>query len=91
MALPNAKILIHQLGGGFEGEASDIEIQARETIALKRRIEELIAQHSGQPLEKVSKDMERDYFMSAFMSAEEAVVYGIIDRVLTHRVPGRKG
>jgi ATP-dependent Clp protease protease subunit len=81
MALPNAKILIHQLWGGFEGEASDIEIQARETIALKRRIEELIAQHSGQPLEKVSKDMERDYFMSA----EDAVVYGIIDRVLTHR------
>jgi len=81
MALPNAKILIHQLWGGFEGEASDIEIQARETIALKRRIEELIVQHSGQTPEKVSKDMERDYFMSA----EEAVVYGIIDRVLTHR------
>jgi ATP-dependent Clp protease, protease subunit len=81
MALPNAKILIHQLGGGFEGEASDIEIQARETIALKRRIEELIARHSGQPLEKVSKDMERDYFMRA----EEAVAYGIIDSVLTHR------
>jgi len=80
MALPNAKILIHQLWGGFEGEASDIEIQARETIALKRRMEELIAQHSGQPLEKVSKDMERDYFMTA----EEAVVYGIIDQVLTH-------
>jgi len=75
MALPNAKILIHQLWGGFEGEASDIEIQARETIALKGRIEELIAQHSGQPPEKVSKDMERDYFMTA----EEAVVYGIID------------
>ena len=81
MALPNGKILLHQLWGGFEGEASDIEIQARETIALKRRMEELIAQHSGQPLEKVSKDMERDYFMTA----EEAVVYGIIDRVLTHR------
>ena len=81
MALPNAKILIHQLWGGFEGEASDIEIQARETIALKRRMEELIAQHSGQPLEKVSEDMDRDYFMSA----EEAVEYGIIDRVLTHR------
>jgi ATP-dependent Clp protease protease subunit len=81
MALPNGKILIHQLWGGFEGEASDIEIQARETIALKRRMEELIAQHSEQPLEKVSKDMERDYFMSA----EEAVLYGIIDRVLTHR------
>jgi ATP-dependent Clp protease protease subunit len=81
MALPNAKILIHQLWGGFEGEASDIEIQALETIALKRRLEQLIAQHSGQPLEKVSKDMDRDYFMSA----EEAVLYGIIDRVLTRR------
>jgi ATP-dependent Clp protease protease subunit len=81
MALPNAKILIHQFWGGFEGEASDVEIQAREMTALKRRIEELIAQHTGQPLEKVSKDMERDYFMSA----AEAVVYGIIDRVLTQR------
>ena len=81
MALPNAKILIHQLWGGVEGEVSDIEIQARETIALKRRMEELIAQHTGQPLEKVSKDTERDYFMTA----EEAVVYGIIDRVLTQR------
>jgi ATP-dependent Clp protease protease subunit len=86
MALPNAKILIHQLWGGFEGEASDIEIQARETITIKRRIEALIAQHSGQALEKVSKDMERDYFMSA----EEAVVYGLIDRVLTNRVGSRK-
>ena len=81
MALPNAKILIHQFWGGFEGEASDVEIQAREMIALKGRMEELIAQHTGQPLEKVSKDMERDYFMTA----EEAVVYGIIDRVLTQR------
>jgi len=81
MALPNAKILIHQFWGGFEGEASDVEIQAREMIALKGRMEELIAQHTGQPLERVSKDMERDYFMTA----EEAVAYGIIDRVLTQR------
>jgi ATP-dependent Clp protease, protease subunit len=81
MALPNAKILIHQLWAGFEGQASDIEIQARETIALTRRMEELIAQHSEQPLEKVSKDMQRDYFMSA----EEAVAYGIIDGVLSRR------
>src|SRR5690242_16264419 len=62
MALPNAKILIHQLWAGFEGQASDIEIQAREAIALKRRIEEIIARHSGQPLEKVATDLERDYF-----------------------------
>ena len=81
LALPNAKILIHQLSGGFEGQATDIEIQARETIALKRRMEEIIAEHSGQPLERVSKDMERDYFMSP----QEATEYGIIDNVIVHR------
>ena len=82
MALPNAKMLIHQLWGGFEGQATDIEIHAREAIALKRRMEEIIAQHTGQPLETVSKDMERDYFMTA----EEAKQYGIIDTVLASRV-----
>jgi len=81
MALPNAKILIHQLSGGFEGQASDIEIQAREAIALKQRMEEIVAQHTGQPLEKVSKDMERDYFMTP----EEAIEYGLIDKVLARR------
>jgi ATP-dependent Clp protease protease subunit len=81
MALPNAKILIHQLWGGFEGQAADIEIHAREAIALKRRMEEIVAQHSGQPLEKVSTDMERDYFMTA----EEGVEYGLIDKVIAHR------
>ena len=81
MALPNAKILIHQLWGGFEGQASDIEIHAREAIALKRRMEEIIAQHTGQPLERVSKDMERDYFMTS----DEAREYGIIDQVIAHR------
>jgi ATP-dependent Clp protease protease subunit len=81
MALPHAKILIHQLWGGFEGQASDIEIHAREAIAVKRRMEEIIAEHSGQPLEKVSTDMERDYFLTA----EEAKQYGIIDNVIAHR------
>jgi ATP-dependent Clp protease protease subunit len=81
LALPNAKIVIHQLWGDLEGQASDIEIQARELIALKRRMEEIVAQHTGQPLEKVSKDMERDYFMTA----AEAVEYGIIDAVLSNR------
>jgi ATP-dependent Clp protease protease subunit len=80
-ALPNAKILIHQVSGGFQGQASDIEIAARETIALKRRLEEIIAQHSGQEIEKVSKDMERDYFLTA----QESQEYGIIDRVIDHR------
>jgi ATP-dependent Clp protease, protease subunit len=81
MALPNAKILIHQVSGGFQGQATDIEIAARETIALKRRLEEIISQHSGQDIEKVSKDMERDYFLTA----QEANDYGIIDRVIEHR------
>jgi ATP-dependent Clp protease, protease subunit len=81
MALPNAKILIHQVSGGFEGQATDIEIQAREVITVKRRLEEIIAEHTSQPLERVAKDMERDYFMTP----EEAREYGIIDRVLAHR------
>jgi ATP-dependent Clp protease, protease subunit len=81
MALPNAKILIHQVSGGFQGQGTDIEIQAREVISLKRRLEEIIAHHSGQPMEKVSKDMERDYFMDP----EEAKEYGIIDNVIAHR------
>jgi ATP-dependent Clp protease protease subunit len=81
MALPNSKILIHQVSAGFQGQATDIEIQARETLNLKRRLEEIIAQHTGQPLEKVSKDMERDYFMTA----DEAQEYGIIDNVVAHR------
>ena len=81
MALPNAKILIHQVWGGFQGQATDIEIHARETIALKRKLEEIMGHHTGQDLDKVSKDMERDFFMTA----EEATKYGIIDTVIEHR------
>jgi ATP-dependent Clp protease protease subunit len=80
-ALPNSKILIHQVSGGFQGQGTDIEIQARETINLKRRLEEIIASHSNQPHEKVSKDMERDYYMTA----EEAQSYGLVDQVIAHR------
>ena len=69
------------MSGGFQGQGTDIEIQARETISLKRRLEEIIALHTNQPMEKVSKDMERDYFMTA----EEAQEYGIIDNVIAHR------
>ena len=65
MALPNAKILIHQVSGGFQGQATDIEIQARETIALKRRLEEILSEHTGRSHEEVSKDMEREYFLIA--------------------------
>jgi ATP-dependent Clp protease, protease subunit len=79
-ALPNSKILIHQLSGGFQGQGTDIEIQAREALDLKRRLEEILAEHTGQPLETVSHDMERDYYLSA----EEAREYGIVDEVITH-------
>src|SRR6266849_81409 len=80
-ALPNSKILIHQVSGGFQGQGTDIEIQARETINLKRRLEEIIAMHTNQPLDKISKDMERDYYMTA----DEAHDYGIVDNVVAHR------
>ncbi len=78
MALPNSKILIHQVSGGFQGQATDIEIHAKEIIDVRRRLDEIIAKHTGQPLEKVAKDTERDYFMSA----EEAKEYNLVDRVL---------
>jgi ATP-dependent Clp protease protease subunit len=81
MATPNSKILIHQVSAGFQGQATDIEIQARETLSLKRKLEEIFATHTEQDLEKVSRDMERDYFMTA----EEAQEYGIIDNVIAHR------
>ena len=80
-ALPNAKILIHQLSGGFEGQATDIEIHAREVINIRQRLDEIIASHTGQPVEKVRVDTERDYFMTA----EEAKAYGILDDVIAHR------
>jgi ATP-dependent Clp protease, protease subunit len=81
-ALPNAKILIHQVWTGqFGGQASDVEIRAREVIDLKQRVEQILADHSGQPLERVSQDTDRDHFMTA----PEAVEYGLIDEVLTGR------
>ena len=80
-ALPNSKILIHQVSGGFEGPATDIEIHAREALNLRRRLDEILAKHSGQDLKKVEHDTERDYFMTA----EESLAYGIIDKVIEHR------
>jgi ATP-dependent Clp protease protease subunit len=81
MSLPNSRILIHQVSGGFQGQGTDIEIQAREVIGLKRRLEEIYSKHTGQDKEKISRDMERDFFMSP----DEATDYGIIDTVITHR------
>jgi ATP-dependent Clp protease, protease subunit len=81
-ALPNSKILIHQVSGGFQGQGTDIEIQAREVINLKRRLEEIYAEHTGKQTEQISHDMERDFFMNP----EEAKEYGIIDNVIAQRV-----
>ena len=81
-ALPNAKILIHQVWTGqFGGQASDVEIRAREVLDLKKRVESIIADHTGQPLDRVSEDTDRDHFMTA----AEGVEYGLIDEVLTSR------
>jgi ATP-dependent Clp protease protease subunit len=80
-ALPNARILIHQVAGGYEGQATDIEIHAKEVLNLRRRLDEIIAEHTGQAVERVRQDTERDYFMSA----AEAREYGIIDDVIAHR------
>ena len=77
-ALPAARILIHQPWGGVQGQASDISIQAREILRLREKINELLSKHTGQSLEKIQKDTDRDYFMSA----EEAKEYGLIDEVL---------
>ncbi|MFN8113948.1 MAG: ATP-dependent Clp endopeptidase proteolytic subunit ClpP [Solirubrobacterales bacterium] len=81
MATPNSKILIHQVSGGFQGQATDIEIHAKEIIDIRRRLDEIIAKHTGQDIERVKRDTERDYFMSA----EEAVEYNIVDRVIENR------
>ena len=80
-ALPNSKILIHQVSGGFEGPATDIEIHAREALSLRKRLDEILANATGQEMEKVERDTERDYFMTA----EESLAYGIIDKILEHR------
>jgi len=78
MALPNSRILIHQPSAGFEGQSTDIEIHAREIIAMRGRIDEIYAKHTGRPLEQVHTDMERD----RFFKPEEAKEYGLVDRVI---------
>ena len=78
-ALPNARVMIHQPMGGFSGQATEIDIHAREILKIRERLNEIMAKHTGQSLEKISQDTERDYFMSA----EEAKRYGLIDEVIT--------
>lgn len=80
-ALPNSRIMIHQPLGGVQGQAADIEIQAREILYLRSRMNELLNKHTNQPIEKILEDTDRNYFMSA----EEALSYGIIDEVITVR------
>ena len=79
--LPNSRVMIHQPSGGFSGQASDIEIHAKEVLYLKRRLNEMMAQHTGQPIDVIDRDTDRDNFMGS----EEAVKYGLVDKVLTNR------
>lgn len=82
-ALPHARIMIHQPLGGTRGQATDIEIEAKEVIRVKQTLNEMLAKHTGKPLEQIERDTDRDYFMSA----QEAADYGLIDRVIEERSP----
>jgi ATP-dependent Clp protease protease subunit len=87
MALPNSRVLIHQPSGGFQGQSADVEIHAREILELRERVDEIYARHTGQPLERVHDDMDRD----RYFTGEQAQEYGLIDRVISshelHRAP----
>jgi ATP-dependent Clp protease, protease subunit len=80
--LPNSRVMIHQPSGGAQGQATDIEIQAREILYLRERLNKMLAENTGQPLEKSERDVERDYFMSA----EQAKAYGVIDEIISRRL-----
>ncbi len=82
--LPNSRVMIHQPLGGFQGQASDIEIHAREILYLRQRMNEILAKHTGQPVDAIARDTDRDNFMSG----DEAVKYGLIDKVMSAREPG---
>lgn len=82
--LPNSRIMIHQPSGGAQGQASDIQIQAREILSLRERLNSILAKNTGQPVERIEEDTERDNFMSA----EDAVSYGLVDKVLVSRAEG---
>ena len=81
LILPNARTMIHQPSGGAQGQASDIEIQAKEILFLRERLNRMLSEHTGQPMEVIERDTERD----RFMSAEQSVEYGLVDRVITSR------
>ena len=86
-SLPHSRVMIHQPLGGFQGQASDIDIHAREILAVRDRLNKILAKHCGQPLEKIQIDTDRDNFMSG----DDAVQYGLIDKVLTSRQPPPSG
>ena len=79
--LPNSRVMIHQPSGGFQGQASDIEIQAKEILYLRARLNDILSRHTGQPVEVIERDSDRDYFMSG----DQAVTYGLVDKVLANR------
>ena len=79
--LPNSRVMIHQPSAGFQGQASDIEIHTKEILGMKRKLNELMAKHTGQPIERIEKDTDRDNFLSA----DDAQAYGLIDKVLAKR------
>jgi len=82
--LPNSRVMIHQPMGGFSGQASDVEIHAREILYLRQRLNEILARHTGQAMDVIQRDTDRDFFMGS----EDAVKYGLVDKVLTSREPG---
>jgi ATP-dependent Clp protease protease subunit len=82
--LPNSRMMIHQPLGGFQGQATDIEIHAKEILLLRERLNHILSHHTGQPLEQIARDTERDNFMGG----EESVAYGLIDQVLSSRTAG---
>jgi len=82
--LPNSRVMIHQPLGGYSGQASDIDIHAREILLIREKLNKILAHHTGQPLDRIAKDTDRDYFMSA----EDAKTYGVVDAVLDRRNEG---
>jgi ATP-dependent Clp protease protease subunit len=82
-ALPNSRIMLHQPSGGFQGQASDVEIHAREILALRKRLNDIYVKHTGQNIEIIEESLERD----KFLSPEEAKEFGLVDDVVVHRIP----
>jgi len=80
-ALPHARVMLHQVLGGFEGQATDVEIHAKEILRIREEINRILAYHTGQPIEKIARDTERDFFLTA----KDALEYGIVDAIITKR------